>query len=128
MDFLDLDKVLPFYVDYLGRFEYDKEENIVSASDALSELLHSGIQEKVYIKNAELNFMNDRLILRNIDRVRLYLMLKYMPGLYIIFPNMLTLYYGIDERKSIFHFTSRQWYAVSTYLKSEIQSPLKSVI
>ena len=84
MDLLDLDKVLPFYVDYLGRFEYDKEENILSAADALSELLHSGIQEKVYIQNAELNFMNDRIILRNIERVRMDFLLVYLPGLYII--------------------------------------------
>ena len=114
MDFLDLDKVLPFYVDYLGRFEYDKEENILSASDALSELLHSGIQEKVYIKNAELNFINDRLILRNIERVRMNLMLKYMPGLYII---LTFLYIFNSLKRKIFYFTSRPWYVASAYLK-----------
>ena len=70
MDFLDLDTVLPFYVDYLGRFEYDKEEKILNATDALSELLHSGVQEKVYVKNAEFNFTEDRLILTNAERVR----------------------------------------------------------
>ena len=85
MDFLDLDKVLPFYVDYSGRFEYDNEENILSASDALSELLHSGIQEKVYIKNAELNFMNDRLILRNNERVRMDFLLIYICQVFIIY-------------------------------------------
>ena len=69
MDFLDLDKILPFYVDYLGRFEYDKEEKLLNATDALSELLHSGIQEKVYVKNAEINFSDDRLILVNTERV-----------------------------------------------------------
>ena len=69
MDFLDLDKILTFYVDYLGRFEYDKEEKLLNATDALSELLHSGIQEKVYVKNAEINFSDDRLILVNTERV-----------------------------------------------------------
>ena len=46
-----LENVVPFYVDYLGRFEYDKEENILSATDALSELLRSGVQQKLFIKN-----------------------------------------------------------------------------
>ena len=47
-----LDKVLPFYVDYLGRFEYDEEANIFTATDALSELLRSGIQQKLCVRNA----------------------------------------------------------------------------
>ena len=64
-----LDKVLPFYVDYLGRFEYDEEANIFTATDALSELLRSGIQQKVCVRNAEINFSGDRLILTNADRV-----------------------------------------------------------
>ena len=64
-----LNNVLPFYVDYLGRFEYDKEENILSATDALSELLRSGVQQKLFIKNAEINFSDDRLIVTNSERV-----------------------------------------------------------
>ena len=67
MDFLD--KVLPCYVDYLGRFEYDKEEKILNATDALSELLRSGIQQKVLVRNAEINFSDEQLILTNADRV-----------------------------------------------------------
>ena len=67
MDFLD--KVLPFYVDYLGRFEYDKEEKVLNATDALSELLRSGAQQKVLVTNAEINLSDDRLILTNADRV-----------------------------------------------------------
>ena len=72
MDLSELDMVLPIYVDYLGRFEYDKEEKIVTAGDALSELLRGGIQEKLYIKNGELNFVeHGRLILKNVDGVSL---------------------------------------------------------
>ena len=67
MDFLD--KVLPFYVDYLARFEYDKEEKILNATDALSELLRSGAQQKVVVRNAEINYSDDRLIVTNSDRV-----------------------------------------------------------
>lgn len=69
MDFTDLDKVLPIYVEYLGRFEYDQDEKILSATDVLSELLYRGAQEKAYVKNGELNFTEHRLVLRNIDRV-----------------------------------------------------------
>ena len=68
-----LNNVLPFYVDYLGRFEYDKEENILSATDALSELLRSGVQQKLFIKNAEINFSDDRLIVTNSERVNINL-------------------------------------------------------
>ena len=68
-----LNNVLPFYVDYLGRFEYDKEENILSATDALSELLRSGVQQKLFIKNAEINFSDDRLIVTNSERVSINL-------------------------------------------------------
>ena len=68
-----LENVLPFYVDYLGRFEYDKEENILSATDALSELLRSGVQQKLFIKNAEINFSDDRLIVTNSERVSINL-------------------------------------------------------
>ena len=70
MEFLDLDRVLPFYVDYLGRFEYNKEEKILNVTDALSELLHSGIQEKIFVRNAEISFSDDCLILTNTERVR----------------------------------------------------------
>ena len=64
-----LDQILPFYVEYLGCFERDKNENVLTALDALNVLLKSGVQKKVFIKNAELSFSDDYLILTNGDRV-----------------------------------------------------------
>ena len=64
-----LDKVLPFYVDYLGSFERDKNEKVLTALDALNELLRSGVQKKSFVKNAEISFSDDWLILTNADRV-----------------------------------------------------------
>ena len=68
-----LDRVLPLYADYLGRFEHDEEEKIKCATDALSELLRSGAQQKVYIENAEVKFSNEQLIVANSNGVREYL-------------------------------------------------------
>ena len=68
-----LDRVLPLYADYLGRFEHDEEEKIRCATDALSELLRSGAQQKVYIENAEVKFSNEQLIVANSNGVREYL-------------------------------------------------------
>jgi len=65
-----LDRVLPLYADYLGRFEHDEEEKIRCATDALSELLRSGAQQKVYIENAEVKFSNEQLIVANSNGVR----------------------------------------------------------
>ena len=68
-----LDRVLPLYADYLGRFEHDEEEKIRCATDALSELLRSGAQQKVFIENAEVKFSNEQLIVANSNGVREYL-------------------------------------------------------
>ena len=68
-----LDRVLPLYADYLGRFEHDEEEKIRCATDALSELLRSGAQQKVYIENAEVKFSNEQLIVANSNGVREFL-------------------------------------------------------
>ena len=65
-----LDRVLPLYADYLGRFEHDEEEKIRCATDALSELLRSGAQQKVYIENAEVKFSNEQLIVANSNGVK----------------------------------------------------------
>ena len=68
-----LDRVLPLYADYLGRFEHDEEEKIRCATDALSELLRSGAQQKVFIENAEVKFSNEQLIVANSNGVREFL-------------------------------------------------------
>ena len=64
-----LDQILPFYVEYLGSFESDKKEKVSTALDALNALLKSGVQKKVFIKNAEISFSDDWLILTNVDKV-----------------------------------------------------------
>ena len=65
--------MLPLYADYLGRFEHDEEEKIRCATDALSELLRSGAQQKVFIENAEVKFSNEQLIVVNSNGVSKFL-------------------------------------------------------
>ena len=69
---LGLDEVLPFYVDYVGRFEQD--EVVTDASAAVIELVRGGNQAAVALaKDAELTLGELAVELRHStrDKVRL---------------------------------------------------------
>ncbi len=66
-----LDSVLPIYVDYLGRYEWQSGE-VESAADVMRTLLERGVTDRRnFLPNGEVSAQDGSLVLRdNVRQVR----------------------------------------------------------
>ena len=58
----ELEAVLPYFVDYLGRFPYGFGE-ARSSHDVMRLLLESGVNEDDFLPNGELTIFEDTMVL-----------------------------------------------------------------